>query len=62
MQVLGHKNIKNTLLYTQLIQVEKDDEFTCKVASDPKEITELLGLGYEFVCAKNNLTFFRKRK
>jgi hypothetical protein len=33
-----------------------------QVASDPKEITELIELGYEFVCAKDNLTFFRKRK
>ena len=62
MQVLGHKNIKNTLLYTQLIQVEKDDQFTCKVAKDPKEIAELIELGYEFVCTQEDLKFFRKRK
>jgi hypothetical protein len=37
MQVLGHKNIKNTLLYTHLIQIEKDDQFTCKAANAPKK-------------------------
>jgi len=31
MQVLGHKNIKNTLLYTQLTNF-KDDEFIAKIA------------------------------
>jgi integrase len=62
MQVLGHKNIKNTLLYTQLIQVEKDDQFTCKVAKDTKEIADLIELGYEFVCSQDDLKFFRKRK
>ena len=62
MQVLGHKNIKNTLLYTQLISVEKDDQFTCKVAKDPKEIADLIELGYEHVCAHNEYQFFRKRK
>jgi hypothetical protein len=41
-QVLGHKNIKNTLLYTQLLQVEKDNQFICKVAKTPKEIHELI--------------------
>jgi integrase len=41
MQVLGHKNIKNTLLYTQLIQVEKDEQFTSKVAKTPNEIQGL---------------------
>jgi integrase len=62
MQVLGHKNIKNTLLYTQLISVEQDDQFTCKVAKTPKEIQDLIELGYEHVCTKDDFLFFRKRK
>jgi integrase len=62
MQVLGHKNIKNTLLYTQLLQVEKDDQFICKVAKTPKEIQELIEQGFEFVCSSDDLKFFKKRK
>ena len=62
MQVLGHKNIKNTLLYTQLIAVEKDDQFTCRVAKEPKEIQDLIEDGFEFVCSQEDLKFFRKRK
>jgi integrase len=33
MRLLGHKNIKNTLVYTQLIEF-KNDEFVCKVAKN----------------------------
>jgi len=62
MQVLGHKNIKNTLLYTQLLQVEKDDQFICKVAKEPKEIQDLIEQGFEFVCSSDDFKFFRKRK
>jgi integrase len=62
MQVLGHKNIKNTLLYTQLIQVEKDDQYVCKVAKTQEEIVDLVSQGFEFVCYSDDLKFFRKRK
>ena len=63
MQVLGHKNIKNTLLYTQLIQLnESDDQYVCKVAKTPKEIQELIENGFEFICTLDDFRFFRKRK
>jgi integrase len=62
MQVLGHKNIKNTLLYTQLLQVEKEDQFICKVAKAPREIQDLIEQGFEFVCSSDDFKFFRKRK
>jgi hypothetical protein len=42
MQVLGHKNIKNTLLYTQLLTMEKDDSFLWQMAKEPKEIQDLI--------------------
>jgi hypothetical protein len=35
-QVLGHKNIKNTRIHTQLIDF-KDDEFIAKVAHSEGE-------------------------
>jgi len=62
MKMLGHKNIKNTLIYTQLVKFEEEDEFICKVARNPKEIQELIEAGFEYVCEKDGLLFFRKRK
>jgi len=38
------------------------DEFTVKVAKTPNEIQDLLEVGFEYVCEKDDLTFFRKRK
>jgi integrase len=61
MQLLGHRNIKNTLIYTQLIHF-KDDEYTAKVAKSEKEICELVESGFEYVCDYNSFKIFRKRK
>jgi len=64
-EFLGHKKIENTLLYVQLAESifkEINDEFTVKVAKTPKEIKQLLEVGFEYVCEKDGLMFFRKRK
>ena len=64
-QFLGHKKIENTLIYIQLADVifkETTDEFTVRVASKPDEIKSLLEVGFEYVCKKDTLLFFRKRK
>lgn len=61
MKLLGHKNIQNTLMYTQLVNFESD-EYHVKTAREPKEIKELLEAGFEYVCEKDGLLFFRKRK
>jgi len=62
MRLLGHKNIKNTLMYTQLVNFKEDDEFICKVARTPKEIHQIIEDSFEYVCNLENLRFFRKRK
>jgi integrase len=62
MKILGHKNIKNTLLYTQLLEYENNDDFICKVAKNPNEIQELIENGFEYICDQEDLKFFRKRK
>ncbi|MEM2108673.1 MAG: tyrosine-type recombinase/integrase [Candidatus Bathyarchaeia archaeon] len=62
MQVLGHKNIKNTLIYTQLVKTLSEDEYICRVAKSPSEVQELIEAGFEYVCAKDDMLFFRKRK
>ncbi|MEM2687947.1 MAG: tyrosine-type recombinase/integrase [Thermoproteota archaeon] len=61
MKLLGHKNINNTLLYTQLVNFESN-EYHVKTASTTNEIKELLEAGFEYVCEKDGLMFFRKRK
>ena len=61
-EFLGHKDIKNTLVYTQLAKFEDEEEFICKVAKTPQEIAKLIELGFEYVCELDGLKFFRKRK
>jgi hypothetical protein len=61
MKLLGHRNIKNTLIYTQLVTFE-DDEYHCKTASNIQEAAELIKSGYEYVCELQNVKLFRKRK
>ncbi|RJS83338.1 hypothetical protein CW706_06060 [Candidatus Bathyarchaeota archaeon] len=63
--ILDHKNIKNTLLYVNLENVifqNESGEFHVKVARTPDEIKALLEVGFEYVCEKDGLLFFRKRK
>ena len=64
MQVLGHKNIKNTLLYTQLINVEEDKGYICKIAKTPAEAVILIEDGFEEHTSfdNGNTKLFRKRK
>jgi len=62
MRLLGHKNIKNTLIYTQLTNFGNEDEYVCKVATSNEEIMELIEAGFEYVCDHNGAKFFRKRK
>ena len=61
MRLLGHKNIKNTLIYTQLIEF-KEDEFVCKVAKTIVEASGLVENGFEFISEFDGARLFRKRK
>ncbi|MEM2103521.1 MAG: hypothetical protein QW717_01350 [Candidatus Bathyarchaeia archaeon] len=61
MQFLGHKNIKNTLVYTQLVNFE-NDEYVCKAAKNVKEAAELIEAGFEYICDVEGVKLFRKRK
>jgi integrase len=61
MQVLGHKNINNTLMYTQLINFE-DGDYYCKTAKTLKEDQELVEAGFEFVTERDGIKIYRKRK
>jgi hypothetical protein len=62
-QLLGHKNIRNTEIYINLEEAvfnSTNDEFHVKVAEKPGEIKALLEVGFEYICEKDGLAFFRK--
>jgi len=61
-KLLGHRSIKNTLVYTHLIDFEEDNGFTVKVASSLEAFTNLLESGFEYVSDYEGLKICRKRK
>jgi integrase len=61
MKVLGHKNIKNTLIYTQLVDLP-DDDYVSRVAKTVEEVCQLVDAGFEYVCEMDDIKIFRKRK
>lgn len=60
-QILGHKSLDNTMLYTLLIDF-KDDEFTVSVAHSEEEAVKLTEAGFEFFCDYGANKILRKRK
>ena len=62
-QLLGHKSINSTLIYTQLVNF-KEDEFHVRVARNAKEACELVEAGFEYVTGEydDGGKIFRKRK
>jgi len=63
MQFMGHHNIKNTLIYTQLIKMEKEDSFYSATAKTATEAKDLVESGFEYVCTTpEEVMVFRKRK
>ena len=60
-EVLGHKSLNSTMLYTQLISF-KDDDFSAVVAHTEEEACKLIEAGFEYVCAFNGNKLFKKRK
>jgi len=61
MSLLGHRNIENILIYTQLISYESD-EYHSAVAKSVDEARKLVEEGFDYVCQKDDLMLFRKRK
>jgi integrase len=64
MQALGHKSIKNTLLYVQLEEAlfQGETDYISKVAKTEKEICQLIEVGFEYVTEFEGKKIFRKRK
>jgi integrase len=61
-RLLGHRSIKNTLIYTHLVDFGEEDNFTVKVASSIEEFTALLEAGFEYVSDYGENKICRKRK
>lgn len=62
MKLLGHKNIANTLIYTQLVEFEEDDKYCSAIAHNMEEAQKLVEIGFEYVCNHGDVMLFRKRK
>jgi integrase len=61
-ELLGHKSIKNTLVYTHLVSFEEENAFTVKVANNLDEFTNLLESGFDYVSDYEGKKILRKRK
>ena len=64
MMRLGHKNIKNTLLYVQLEEAlfQGETNYISKVAKTEKDICSLIEAGFEYITEFEGSKIFRKRK
>jgi len=60
MRLLGHKNIKNTLIYTAGNIPKR--RLHLQGSSCIKEAAELIEAGYEYVSEMDHQKLFRKRK
>ena len=61
MEMLGHRDIKTTLIYTQLVSFEGDD-YHVKTSRTLEEDEELLKAGFEYVTEREGVKIYRKRK
>jgi hypothetical protein len=60
-QLLGHKSLKNTLVYTHLVEFDNENQYVIKVASSLDEFTSLLENGFQYISDYNDKKIFRKR-
>jgi hypothetical protein len=60
-RILGHRDIKNTLIYTHLIDF-KGDEFHSAAAKTTEEARNLIETGFEYFCTNQDIMLFRKTK
>ncbi|MCJ7423457.1 tyrosine-type recombinase/integrase [Candidatus Bathyarchaeota archaeon] len=60
-QLLGHKRLENTEIYTRLIESE-NDEYHSATAKNVEEAKQLIETGFEYVTEMEDIKLFRKRK
>jgi site-specific recombinase XerC len=61
MSILGHGSIKNTLVYTHLVNFQCD-EYVCKVCKSIDDSRTLVENGFDYVTETEGMKLFRKRK
>jgi len=61
MQLLGHKQLSSTMVYTHLVQFENND-FHVKTAKTLEEACELAKAGFTFFTKIDEVQIFRKPK
>jgi integrase len=61
-EMLGHRNINNTLIYTHLVSFNDTEEFYSATASNVEEAQKLIEQGFEYVTEFEGVKLFRKRK
>lgn len=55
---MGHRNLKNTLVYTHLVNF-KSDEYTVRIAETVQEACKLIEDGFEYVTEMDGAKIFR---
>ena len=61
-RLLGHKSLKNTLVYTHLVDMDTDESYTVKVASSIEEFTSPFESGFMYIADYGDSKVLRKRK
>jgi integrase len=61
-KLLGHRNIKTTLRYTQLLALPQNEEYICKAAKSVEDATALIEAGFQYVTDIDQTKLFRKLK
>ena len=65
MKYLGHRDVKNTLIYIDLESVcfaKGGEDYHAKTAKLETEAIQLVEAGFEYVCDIGEVRLFRKRK
>ena len=61
-RVLGHKNIKNTEIYINIVGFDDNENYICKTATTKDERINLIEAGFTLVEKDGDEWYFRKRK
>ena len=61
-KLLGHRNLKTTLRYTQILALQQNEEYTCKAAKTVEEATQLIEAGFQYITDIADTKLFRKLK
>ncbi|MCJ7632473.1 tyrosine-type recombinase/integrase [Candidatus Bathyarchaeota archaeon] len=61
MEILGHRSILNTMIYTKFMGLRNDD-YSSQVAKTVEEACKLVDSGFDYVCEIDGSKIFRKRK